>query len=131
MRKIFIILILLLINLNIVLADNINLEVYLTDDSKGDVRLNLDDMDVGNLPVLIKDMPVGEHRFTMRWTDDKGRSHSRSEMISIKNIDKTLYLSISKDRKSGYKPLIFGIIGSGVIIGIVSYILLQPRIGVI
>ena len=131
MRKIFIILILLLINLNIVLADNINLEVYLTDDSKGDVRLNLDDMDVGNLPVLIKDMPVGEHRFTMRWTDDKGRSHSRSEMISIKNIDKTLYLSISKDRKSGYKPLMFGIIGSGVIIGIVSYILLQPRIGVI
>jgi len=131
MRKIFIVILLILLILNPVLADGIDLSVYLTNDSKGDVRLNLDDMDVGNLPVLIKDMPVGEHRFTMRWTDDNGRSHSRSEMISIKNVDKTLYLSLSKDRKSGYKPLIFGIIGSGVIIGIVSYILLQPRIGVI
>jgi hypothetical protein len=126
MREIFIILILLLLNLNIVLADNINLDVYLTGDSKGDVRLDLDDMNVGNLPILIKDIPVGEHRFTMRWTDDKGRVHSRSELINIKQMDRALYLSISKERKSGYKPLIFGMIGGAVVIGIITSVLIRP-----
>ncbi|MGQ9705644.1 MAG: hypothetical protein ACUVWP_01395 [bacterium] len=127
MRKIFVILLLLLLNLNIVLADNINLEVHLTDDSKGDVRLDLDSMDIGNLPVIIKDIPVGEHRFTMKWIDDNGRSHSRSELINIRQVNRALYLSITKDRKSGYLPLFLGIVGGAVSVGIITYIIFQPR----
>jgi hypothetical protein len=110
MKEIVIFMLLLQFNLLFVLAEDVDLEVYLTTEHKGDVYLNLDGKDLGTIPGIIKNLPTGYHYFKVKWTDEKGKIYTKGEEIKIKSEDRQLYLSTTKEYQC-WKPFIYGLIG--------------------
>jgi len=108
MKKVVVIC-LILSNLAIVSGEVITIEVYPAIETEGLTDLKVDNIEVGTLPVIITEMPVGIHNFTLTWTDEKGRTHHRSELIDITPRERQLYLSIS-EKKSGKRPFLYGFI---------------------
>lgn len=112
MRK-TIAIILILSNLTLVSGEGVTIEVYPAKETEGLTDLKVDDIEVGTLPVIITDIPVGIHNFTFTWTDEKGRTHHRSELINITTSERHLYLSLSENT-SGKMRFLYGLIGGAV-----------------
>jgi len=110
MRRFIIFILLLLINLQFLFSENIDLEVYLTTEHKGDVHLNLDGKDLGTIPIIIKNLPTGYHYFTIRWINENGKTCTKIEKIKITSKDNRLYLSTTKEYNY-LKPFLYGLLG--------------------
>lgn len=95
-------------------ADTIDLEVYPTIKKDYIITLKLDGMYVGQLPVMITDLPTGEHRFTLTWIEDS-RIYSRSDIIYIKGDEKRLYMPPIEDKSYGSTPFLMGLIGTTIV----------------
>ncbi|MGQ9706828.1 MAG: hypothetical protein ACUVWP_07535 [bacterium] len=114
--------ILILSNLTLVFCETLTIEVYPSTETEGLTDLRVDDIDVGSIPVIISDIPVGVHNFTLTWVDKDGRTHHRSELINITSSERHLYLSVS-EKTSGKRPFLYGLLG-GAVFTIISGILL-------
>ncbi|MGQ9705646.1 MAG: hypothetical protein ACUVWP_01405 [bacterium] len=110
MKKLIIFILLFLFNLQLLLAETVDLEVYLTTEHKGDVYLNLDGKDLGTIPGVIKNLPTGYHYFKIKWTDEKGKVYTKWEKIKITSEENRLYLSTAEEYKAWW-PVLYGIIG--------------------
>ena len=111
MRRLVIIMLFIFANSKILLAENINLEVYLSIEQSEKASLSVDGMDVGKMPAVINDLPVGRHNFKIKLESDDGKVYTCSYNIDIPQKCNRIYLPISKEVLSQWKPFLYGIIG--------------------
>jgi hypothetical protein len=116
MKRLIIFGFLFLFNVQFLLAENIDLEVYLADDYKGDVNLIVDRKELGTIPIVIKNLDTGHHYFKIRWVDKSGKSCTKFENINITSQDKRLYLTTIKIKGKNWKPILLGVLGGGLIL---------------
>jgi len=117
--KLIIFISLLVTNIQLLFAEYIDLEVYLSTEYKGSIYLSVDGKDKGTIPTLISNLPVGYHYFKIRWLDDKGNYCDIKEKIMITSKDVRLYLSKMK-KYTLWGPFSYGLVSVGVFWAIVS-----------
>jgi len=115
MKRLIIIILLFLININFLWAENIDIEVYMADDNKGDVNLIVDRKELGTIPLVIKNIGTGNHYFTIKWVDESGKTCTKFENIKITSKDKCLYLSTIKVKSKEWVPFFCGFCGGALV----------------